>query len=122
MKFKNYANDVFLNIEDLCVDRAAWDKLCEIVEMYVSERLKSEVPTTRYFKCWKCGRKIESSDLGVVGSMCFAATFNKTSNTCGGGFNIEISKEEYEKPHPNITGWSTSTHPESLKDDDDLCK
>jgi hypothetical protein len=46
-----------------------------------------------YRKCWKCGSvtKLQSTSP----TMCVSPVTYRTSGICGGSFDIEITKEEY---------------------------
>ncbi len=49
----------------------------------------------RYFRCNKCGKTIAKVKEWDHAGMCTIGFIGRTSGICGGGFTIEISKEEY---------------------------
>jgi hypothetical protein len=58
--------------------------------------LKEQESKERYFRCDKCGNFITKVDHGQSrGGMCTGPMAVRTSGICGGGFTIEMTKEEY---------------------------
>jgi hypothetical protein len=49
----------------------------------------------RYFKCYKCGALTETDNGEKANFMCCASMPVRISGICGGGFSIEITKDEY---------------------------
>ena len=53
----------------------------------------------RYFKCWKCGTKVYTTDGGEPNCMCVTKMAVRTSGICGGSYT-EISKNDFNVCDP----------------------